>query len=299
MKFKILTSLLCTSILGLTACGGGGGSSEGEAEAPFVSSLYTGSESATTMDGSNSGTASQTAIVGAERAIIDAETGGASSVNPFFKPSVSIDASAVAENSFLIVAKSDFSETEPCPNGGTIFISSDDIDENSNSIPSSGSIDSELRNCNLGFAPANGRIQISWTGGWDLQDERGPRNTVISYNLTLLGETSSGIVSCQNYGETCTAGYDFEDGNNTYRIEDPVVSGDEQTGYDVSTRVFRDDLGFLDIEGTDLVPCSVAGFSEGTIEVSDATGTVVATLTFIDCNSYQLTFGGETITLQQ
>lgn len=283
--------------LGLAACGGGSGGGD---ESEFISPLYSGSQSASTITEENSDDAAEAAIVGAEKAISDSLGGNIGDTNPFFKPGADLDTLTVVEGTYYEVTSNKIRETVDCDYGGNMVVSSDDLSENSNSFPSSGEINTSLNDCDFyGGAVINGRIQIAWTGGWDIYDERGPRNFVISYNLTGLGESESGSLSCQNFGEMCSTSVDFEENGQSYRVDNPLVTGDSVDGYSVEARVYNQELGYLDISATGLVPCPAAGFSSGVIEVVDSSDTEVLELTFIDCDTYQIAFGDSVETRQQ
>lgn len=112
---------------------------------------------------------------------------------------------------------------------------------------------------------------------------------------TYRGETysSSGSISCSGADlMDCTIVSDFTGTNgHSYRITNLTISGDEFSGYNVSARVYDGDVGYVDFQATDLVPCDGGGFSSGTIEFSDSDGGTV-TVVFSGCGSYTVTYNG-------
>ncbi|MDX1458557.1 MAG: hypothetical protein R3276_13290 [Marinobacter sp.] len=121
-------------------------------------------------------------------------------------------------------------------------------------------------------------------------------------NIQSDGETyiEKGSLSCTGeYLDNCSYSSEFTGSNGKlYRVTNVSISGDEYSGYQLSARVYDQELGYVDFNGNGLMLCSGGGFSAGTIYVSDSTG-LVATLTFSGCTDYTVTFKGSATVLPQ
>lgn len=124
----------------------------------------------------------------------------------------------------------------------------------------------------------------------------------ITANLTVTTgadtETYSYSGTCSTSGseDSCSYSASFTgDDGRSYSMSGVTVSGDDISGYTVSGRVTDPDYGVVTIATTAPVKfeCTNGNPSEGVITV---TGSATVTVTFIDCNSFSVTFDGTTTT---
>ncbi|MES9972190.1 MAG: hypothetical protein ABW092_19325 [Candidatus Thiodiazotropha sp.] len=111
-----------------------------------------------------------------------------------------------------------------------------------------------------------------------------------TFNMTMTcsASTSNGSdVSCNYYSDY--QGYD----NRTYRVSEASVSGNATSGYSVTARVYDPDHGYVSIitEIPVTFDCSNGFPSAGRIRIEGANG-AVATVEFISCSQYVVTFNG-------
>lgn len=282
-------ALLLTGLLGLAACGGGGGggddgsssgsvtfntsqasvSSEGEAKAVSEASRQASLQAIFTDDALNAALAGGVEIQpdSIEQHILDFSTELAISL---------LSPTAAA--------------ADPIPGdcGGEIIITDNQdgsVDFDYNKYCST--VDEEKLTIDgtihYEFNLVNGQV-TSYTAEFDL-------------TYTYAGETQSnqGSISCSGENASqCTYSTDFDGSNGErYRIENVTVSGDISNGFTVHARVYHREHGYVDFQATGLILCTNgAGFMNGTITVTDASG-VVATATFSGCGAdYTVTYNG-------
>ena len=108
-----------------------------------------------------------------------------------------------------------------------------------------------------------------------------------TYSATCTSSGSSSLDSC-----TYSSSFTGDDGR-SYSMSGITVSGDDTSGYTVSGRVTDPDHGVVTIATTTPVRfnCSNGNPSEGVITV---TGNATVTVTFIDCDTFSVTFDGVT-----
>jgi len=123
-----------------------------------------------------------------------------------------------------------------------------------------------------------------------------------SYDMTTTydGETFtlSGTMTCDSSLD-CTYEEDFSTNGVNYRVSNVSVSGNSSSGFDVTARVYHEELGYVDIEGDNLITCDSSGFSSGTITVTDSSSAVVITISFVSCTEMTVTFNGSSETVAQ
>lgn len=278
MTFRV--AMLYAGLLGLAACGGGGGS--GSSEPAFNESP------ATIASTEQAEGAAEATRQGASQAISEDQAAD----------SIPLGASISSfSNEELVRSHSlDLVEVANLPAGATTVVEGEC--GGSANITSNGSnhvtiVYNDYCLSIDGFDYVlNGTYDITYT----LSGE-----TITSFSAdydvtaTYRGETysSSGSISCQGESLTdCTVVSDFNGTNGrSYRITNLTVSGDEVNGYNVSARVYDGDVGYVDFQATGLVPCDGGGFSSGTIEFSDSNGGTV-TVVFSGCGAYTVTYDG-------
>ncbi|MDX1756122.1 MAG: hypothetical protein R3175_08700 [Marinobacter sp.] len=276
--------------LGLAACGGGGGGSSDEGEATFKTSaatLTTAAEAETaaeaTRQASSQAIYANTALAlplaadvdsdslailvtdhAADLALASATATGFTTETVEGTCGGSATGKATSETDF-VVTYDDF--CEPLDNGSEMLIN--------------GIVDLELT--------VENETVTAYAADFDL-------------NIQTDGETyiEKGSLSCSGDNlDNCSYTSEFTGTNGKlYRVTNVSVSGDEYSGYQLSARVYDQELGYVDFNGSGLMLCSGGGFSAGTIDVSDASGTV-ATLTFGGCAEYTVTFKGSATVLPQ
>lgn len=121
------------------------------------------------------------------------------------------------------------------------------------------------------------------------------------YTITYQGQTEylRGSYTCNGTGIAgCSYANNYEGRNGrSYRSENVSVS-ESNGNYDVSARVYGEDLGYIDYQASNLVLCEGGyGFSSGTITVSDSASNEVLTITFSGCSSFTMTYQGTGYTI--
>ncbi|SDW34123.1 hypothetical protein [Marinobacter mobilis] len=280
-------ALLLTGLLGLAACGGGGGggddgstsgsvtfntsqasvSSEDEAKAVSEASRQAASQGIYAQDAFNFPIAAETDQVGATEDIVARTLDLVLSMNiPSAADTQSItgscggsaDITAYSQTHFRV----DYKDYCEAAEGGNMVLN--------------GWVDMTFT--------YSGETLTSYDATFD-----------ITYNYLGESQNSAGSISCSgDMLDNCTYTTDFtgSDGER-YRVTNVTVSGDNNLGFTVSARVYHQELGYVDFQGTDLIICTDGtGFSTGTITVTDASG-VVATATFSGCGAdYTVTYDG-------
>lgn len=244
-------------------------------------------ESALTVDAENKNEVASFASLGAERSISDSAAPGRALV------SRSIDSMGTVQrllsrNSTTVDLSSDV-----CPDGGSAIY---EIDASQSG--NSGTVTIVYSNCADSFGDftsvTNGTADFTFA-------EDGA--TTIRYDITTTydGETFtiSGTYACDaNFN--CTYETEFSADGVDYRISNVSTSysvGDDS--WDVSARIYHEELGYVEITGSDLVECENGGFSSGTISVTDDTNSTVMTITYVSCTEMTVTFNNVSETVAQ
>ncbi len=181
--------------------------------------------------------------------------------------------------------------SEICTGGGTASVDTN-TSATPQEVPTSGNWDIEYSNCDTGNGTIDGTMDYTFSNSF--------QNVTIVYDIdftTTEGSFSlSGTITCNN--EECTYTEDFSVNGVDYRIENIEVSEDID-GFNISGRVFDENLGYIDFETSDFTACSNGNVQTGTITISDSTNTEVITVTFPNCNDCIVTFDGVETTFQQ
>lgn len=142
---------------------------------------------------------------------------------------------------------------------------------------------------------------ISWFGYTNMGTE-GVWGYDADYSVSYQGETEYFNYSYRCNGDNyvgCTYDGSSYEGRNgrSYRSENVSVS-ESNGNYDVSARVYDEELGYIDYQASNLVLCEGGyGFSSGTITVSDSASNEVLTVTFSGCDSFTMTYQGSAYTI--
>ncbi|WP_372987720.1 hypothetical protein [Marinobacter sp.] len=281
---------LCT-VLGLTACGGGGGGGGSS------SSTTTFNESAATIASeADAKTAAEATTQAATQAVIEDEAANfapvAAQINSFNPNEVTKDLSLEILEVANLPSGATYVYDGEC--GGSASVTSDNqsrmkivydnycmpVDATSNYV-------------------LNGVYDVTYTLSGD---QVTGFSADFDYAGTYAGETyrSKGNVSCTGeFLENCTYSSTFNGTNGrAYRISGVSVTGDQYSGYNISARVYDGDRGYVEFQGSGLIPCSGGGFSSGTITFSDSDGEVI-TATFSTCGEYTVTYKGSSVLVTQ
>ena len=121
-----------------------------------------------------------------------------------------------------------------------------------------------------------------------INNPSGSYSDTFNMSVTCTASDEQGTdLSCEYYSDYL--GYD----NRTYRVTEVSVSGSGASGYSVSVRVYDPDHGYVTV--TTEVPvafgCSGGRPSAGRVRM-EAANFVVATVEFISCSQYVVTFEG-------
>ena len=191
-----------------------------------------------------------------------------------------------------------YQEELPCDVSGSVLVTVDDsIDSSSESIPESGSMTMDFRDCRDDEASTvNGTATTTFTGDGGFTTVY--QNFTVAYTDPITGEQvvetieNMTIVCDGNYG--CSVQSDFvgTDGR-TYRIEDMTVSGSDTSGWNVSATVYDPDLGSVNFETTDplMLDCPTGVPSSGALTMRGS-NSVVATVTYTSCTEFQVCLEG-------
>lgn len=272
----LMTRFLLTLIaaLALTACGGGGGG-PGTAEITDANS----------KDVAVAGAEAAKAATSSEEVPLAFKSGATN------YPANALDVFAlgkqIARNLYAI---EDYSSL--CDAGGSLLI---DVPDNvtASSYTATATYDNCAINSYGGYnATINGTITVSGNNSAfsisaNLSVTAGGETESFTYSATCTSSGSSSLDSC-----TYSSSFTGDDGR-SYSISGITVSGDDTTGYTISGRVTDPDHGVVTIATTTPVKfeCPNGNPSEGVITV---TGDATVTVTFIDCDSFSVTFDGTT-----
>lgn len=162
-----------------------------------------------------------------------------------------------------------------------------------------------FNNCDDGYATFSGTVSFSgdMTGSYSITYN----NLVVTDNASGQSQTVSGTISCTstgcnydglNIGGASLDNSDFsgDDGRNYSFEGDVTVTGDDTSGWNVNATVVDPDHGAITITAQNVTfgGCTSGVPTGGTITVSGNGQT--ATVTFIDCNSFSINYGGSTTT---
>jgi len=281
--------LLLAAALGLTACGGGGGGSDdnGVTFKTTAATLTTGAEAESAAEATRQAS-SQSIYANAALALpLAAEVNDDSVTQYVVEHALDLALANATATAFM-------TETVEGSCGGT---ATGKANSDTDFVVTYNDFCEPLENgANMVI---NGIVNLQLTVSDD---------TVTAYsadfdlNIQSDGETyvEKGSLSCTGeYLDNCSYSSEFTGTNGKrYRVTNVSVSGDEFSGYQLSARVYDQELGYVDFNGSGLMLCSGGGFSAGTIDISDSTGSV-ATLTFSGCAEYTVTFKGSATVLPQ
>lgn len=182
-----------------------------------------------------------------------------------------------------------------CPDGGSAIITSP------TNPPPSGDVTSSWEYINCMFTSGTTTYTVNGGGTFVYNQDNGDFS--FTYDLTISdGSQTYNITAtyeCTNNGMSCTYSDTFVDNGKRYRTTNVSVSGNNTSGYNVSATVFIGDLGYVEITATNLTICANGNIGTGTIEVTDANGNVVLSVTFPDCNTMVITYNGVPDTVPQ
>lgn len=283
MKLRMDLLIFSAALTLLVGCGGGGGDSSGGG-----ASSYSGNTSAATVSESNRTSAAKTAAIGAEKAI-EIEIGAEST--PF---SAARQAARSATSNIRSISQrtsGTYDDSDLCSSGSASYYYNIADDGNS------GTLDYDFNNCTLSYSYT---YDVTYDGTVFYEFEA-DNSYYYSYDLTVSygGETytlKSTIYCDSDYN--CSYEENFTSGGVSYRVSDTEVSYSYGT-YDLTARVYHEDLGYITIEAENLSVCSGGGFDSGTIEVTDSTGSVVMSVVFDSCTTMTVTYNGVATTVDQ
>jgi hypothetical protein len=262
----------------ISACGGGSSGGGGSS-----------SPSATTVDGSNKTAVAKTATIGSEQAIESSSAPRALNSDSLsyllMKDTVTfLKRSNMARNTVDL-------SSSVCPDGGSASY------ETSGQTSQSGSFTIIYNNCAYSYGSET--TVVDGTATWIVNDD-GSFSYEYDLTTTYGGEstTLTATYSC-DAEYNCSYEDSFVSGGTSYKISNASVSGNSSSGYNVTVRVTNENYGYVDIEATGLVPCSGGGFSSGSIDVTDSSGSSVLEVTFVSCSEMTVTFEGVAETVSQ
>lgn len=284
----------------LANCGGGGGGGGGSSTGIDT---YSGNVSAATATDDNKDELANAARYGTAYAI---ENDG-QDVDVPFKPSVkSTNIKDVIDDTLRMIAETQqqpvgYRFTEECDAGGSVTIDFVGVSQNAQTIPENGTIIADYNNCVYyqGGLSIDGTMEFVYTGF--TEEQYFYETYVVSFNLTYDGNPYSGVISCTNYGETCTYNQDFTIEGVSYRVEDSnVTSGSSSNAYNVSATIYHEDEGYISIVAEDVTINSEGYVCSGTISIYEANSDVaIISVDFPDCDSFTLTYNGVSETYPQ
>lgn len=197
-----------------------------------------------------------------------------------------------------------FSQVEQCSGGGSISINAPGIDENANSAPESGVIESVYTDCQEAGSLMDGYVVMSYSGGWNIDSEQPPRNYTITFDMRVEATGAygymydvAGQMICSDYGNSCRFAQNFADGGINYRVES-LATDDDNADYDVYARVYVGDEGYIEFTAWDIT-IENGQVCSGSILVTDTTGDDVLDVQFPSCNTMIVNYNGETYTYSQ
>ncbi len=292
----IFTLALIGALANCGGGGGGGGSSSGI-------DTYSGNVSAATASEDNKGDLADAARYGTSYAI---ENDGQDVSVPFKPGMPSADIKDIIDNTLRTAAETQqspvgFQFTEDCGSSGSMTIDFVGVSQNATTIPTNGTIIAYYDNCSeyQGDFVIDGTMRMEYTG---FSQEQGFYQTyTVSFNLTYDGNPYTGVISCTNYGETCTFNQDFTIEGVSYRVEDSSVSsGSTADAYNVSATIYHEEEGSISIVAEDVTIDANGNVCSGTISVYDSSSDVaVITVDFPDCSTFTLTYNGVSETYSQ
>lgn len=305
MKSLSFLSVVTFSLI-LAACGGGGG---GGSSSSAPDPGFSGNTSRATVDDTNAEGLSRGVVQSASRVEVydQSSLGGLRAAN-----TEGLDIHIIAEDatdSFVdelvyrygnegLAARID--TTIDCDISGTARLIFPTLTQGQ-PVPQTGSGTLIYNDCSDFDFPneaIDGTVDIGWNG---FDETRGFQNFTVTINVTvtIAGRGSQrvvGTITCSNFGATCTSSIPLEDftgeDGTDYRVENVEVTGNASSGYNMTARVYHETYGYVDIVATGLILCSNGNIQAGSIQVTDATGGVVLTVSFSNCDDYTVTFDG-------
>lgn len=196
---------------------------------------------------------------------------------------------------------SGFTQVEQCSEGGSFTVNAPGISENATSLPSSGVIETTYVDCVDGGTILDGYVVLSYSGGWDINADQGPRNYTVTFDLSAEAYGQyvydvAGQMTCTDFGNSCTFGQNFEENGVSYRVES--LDDGSDNAYDVYARVYVGDEGYIEFTAWDISIMN-GQVCSGNILVSDTSGTDILEVEFPDCSTMIVHYNGETHTYNQ
>jgi len=289
-------AIIFSALLGAAGCGGSGGSGGGGTDDSDSGGGGTVNEQAATIQ------TEQDAQLGADAAVESSYQAIIDDSSPDVGLPVGI---TIAENShqdWLMKHSLDLAELGQTPTGAVYDVAGDcggNAQVNYNEDFSQYRVNYN-NYCTSGYQNQPYTIDgyLDSFGDDNLEGEWGYN---FDYTVSYLGETNRyrGTYRCNgnNYAN-CSYSSNYEGRNGrSYRTENVNVS-QNGNAYNVSARVYDQELGYLDYQASNLTLCEGGyGFSSGSISVTDSSGGNVLTITFSGCTSFTVTFQGSAYTI--
>ncbi len=305
---KLALSTMIALVFVLQGCGGGsGGASSGGSGI-----TYSGVVTQATVDGSNADALARAGAAGAGQSV-------ASDNTPIVFRSPTDQKAKLRELSLRLIrllerddgalaaraaARTQDYSSSLCPGGGTAYLTAPDYAD-----PNNYSFSFEFTNCTDDSVSGvtyvySGTVSASYTqgsGGFSFEI------AFQNFTITIIDAyTHTGTVNLtmacsgtdtEGYSDaTCTYHSDFTgfDGR-VYRIRNVTVSGDGSGGYTITATVYHPDYGYVTVTTAAPVTfnCS-GGFPDSGTLVLSGSGGSTATVDFIDCNQYSVTYNSAT-----
>ena len=284
--FKLSNALAVSCLLTLTACGGGGG--DGGGDSVRQTGEFDGNTEAATITEQN---VQDLSIASAEGALHTAKSGSGSVADFPFGVSASFEDGILARANSMpanLPVGVSLDETDNCFVSGTErWIADFDISDN-NGENFTGSFVYIYDNCQESANYIqNGRIESEFAadGSYTV--------TFVDYSLTINGITQTyrnTTVYCDRL-YNCVYNDDFVGvSGGSYRVSDTSVSGDNNSGFNMTGRIYHDTYGYVDFQASNFTYCANGYPGSGTIAMT-AQG-ITAYIEFFDCNSFVYTLNG-------
>lgn len=305
-NFKSSYGVAIALVLLLQACGGGGGGGGTTALS------YSGLTTQATLDSDNADELARAGASGAHQAV------GSESTPTVFRSGMATEAQlqdlavrimqqmrngGYATAARGTAARTDNVSYEFCPGGGSAYMTIPDSATETNFTATL-----DFSNCTDNSVPGtlyvySGRVRMSYSespGNFSLTiayenftvsiTEAYTQTATINMSLMCGGTDTTGYTDM-----TCTYYSDFtgSDGR-VYRVGEFTVSGDS-SGYTVSATVYHPDYGYVTVATT--VPLTfncTGGYPDSGTLVVTAAGDDSATVDFISCSQYSVTYSSVT-----
>ena len=275
--------LLFISII-LSACGGGGGGGD---PAPNTGTQPSGNTGDATATAENSGDLSVAASEGAKQAINQKNVPISTivSTEEYLKNEVgNLTHDIVLSQAISLTGAT---VTNDCNSGSYTY----DIDSSS----SSGTF--TYNNCSFSAGYSiNGTITYSYNTTTRIYKYT-YNNVTVKYGNQTYTINSSMTCDFSSGSYKCSYSSDFTGSNGVkYKSSNVTVSGSNTSGYNVKATITHPNYGSITIVATGIKICTNGRIGEGTITVTDSTGSVVIEATFSGCNSSTITYTYKGIT---